>query len=195
MKNMDRKHPFIIRIALLIAALSVQLICAIGLPYGSHGILLHALRCLEFAIALLLVYACYHVLKNHMYLYICVILDCIGILVSFFSYQRFITGYASSNLDKLQKLLIGPYLILSMLAWAIWFASKYTDWRISKKMQFMFSAYKSNMQRILGYLLTALSIAFLFAGVYLFALESFLLGSWAILTCCLMLFAVHKGKT
>ena len=69
MKNINRAYPFIIRIALLIAALSVQLICAIGLPYGSHGILLHALRCLEFAIALLLVYACYHVLKNHMYLF------------------------------------------------------------------------------------------------------------------------------
>lgn len=194
MKSNDRHGPFVIRMILVVAALVVQSVCAYKLRPDLYRIFLYALRCVDCCLVILLVIALYCVLKKNIYSYVCVMLDCIGILISLFHYQKFITGFANDDLSTLQQFVLGPYIISSVFSWALWFATMYVGWGFVEKACSSILMRKDMLKQIVAYIFIVLSVAFLCTGVYLFALESFLLGGWALLTSALMFYTGHRAK-
>ena len=194
MKRTGTARPFVFRIALLIAALIPQFICVCSLPSGAWPILLYTLKCLNACILILLAFSLFCIWRNRAYPYICVVLDGIGLFISFFAYQNFIEGFSGTDLSGLQKFILGPYLICSIPAWAIWLAAQRKGWGLILTMVRSLSGHKDHLKRVLSYFLIILSVVFLLTGIYLFTLESFLLAGWAVLTCALMFYAARKAR-
>ena len=195
MKKNDMRYPLIIRFGLFAVLVTVQLTLIYAnifqpLWYGKLFKIIIGLCCgvvMIFVISIL-------VLAKRPYFF-CVLLDCLGVAISFLCYLRFVAMWEGDNLIELRRFIMVPYLICGTFSLIIWKFIKKTEFNIVFFSRKYVVKHKKLLNNIVVLMLSVCALIFLSMTLYFFfAIKNGLLAGWSLLTSVLAYFLMYTWK-